>query len=61
MPAFSVAMGEKVRGKSAEQVRKAAEEFTAKGYHTPLDEFREDWDFTGFPVLIRLGFASRFT
>jgi len=26
-----------------------------KVYHSPQDEFHEDWDFSGFPVL--LGFA----
>src|SRR5437588_6088342 len=53
VPAFSVHMGEKIQGKPAGFARKAAEEYIAKVYHTPADEFREDWDFSGFPVLIR--------
>jgi len=24
--------------------------------HTPQDEFREDWNFSGYPVLIRFAF-----
>jgi len=53
VPAFSVFPGEKVQGKPADYARKIAEEYIAKVYHTPADEFREDWDFSGFPVLIR--------
>ncbi len=29
------------------------EDFIAKVYHTPADEFRDDWDFSGYPTLIR--------
>jgi hypothetical protein len=53
VPAFSVHAGERIKGRTAEYVKKAHEEFIAKVYHTPADEFREDWDFAGFPVLIR--------
>jgi Zn-dependent M28 family amino/carboxypeptidase len=53
VPAFSVFPGEKVQGKPADYARKIAEEYIAKVYHTPADEFREDWDFSGYPVLIR--------
>jgi Zn-dependent M28 family amino/carboxypeptidase len=53
VPAFSIHAGERIKGRSAEYVKKAHEEFIAKVYHTPADEFREDWDFAGFPVLIR--------
>ena len=53
VPAFSVKTGSKVRGKSADFVKKAAQEFNDKAYHTPQDEVRPDWDFTGFVVLAR--------
>jgi len=53
IPAFSIYPGEKIQGKPAGYARKAAEEYIAKVYHTPQDEFREDWDFSGYPVLIR--------
>lgn len=53
VPAFSVFPGEKVKGKPAGYARKAAEEYIAKFYHTPADEFREDWNFSGYTVLIR--------
>ena len=53
VPAFSVHMGERIRGKPADYARKLAQEFIAKYYHTPQDEFREEWDFRGFPMLLR--------
>ncbi|MCI0683738.1 MAG: M28 family peptidase [Gemmataceae bacterium] len=53
VPAFSVSLGEKIRGKPADFIPKAVEQFIARVYHTPADEFREDWDFSGFPVLMR--------
>lgn len=56
VPAFSVSLGEKIQGKPADFIPKAAEQFIAKVYHTPADEFREDWDFSGFPVLMRFAF-----
>lgn len=56
VPAFSVTAGEKIKGKPADFGRKAMREFIAKGYHTPQDEIRSDWDFSGFVVLVR--FAS---
>ncbi len=55
VPAFSVAPGEKVKGKPADFARKAMLEYIAKVYHTPFDVYHADWDFSGFPVLI--GFA----
>jgi len=55
VPAFSVYPGERLKGKPADYFRTKFQEFVDKVYHSPQDEFREDWDFTGFPVL--LGFA----
>lgn len=53
VPAFSVHPGDRVKGKPAGYGRKAAEEYIAKAYHTPADEYRAHWDFSGFPVLVR--------
>lgn len=51
VPAFSVSAGMKLKGKPADFARKAAQEFNDKAYHSPQDEFRDDWDFSGFVVL----------
>jgi Zn-dependent M28 family amino/carboxypeptidase len=53
VPAFSVFPGEKVQGKPADFARKKLEEFIAKVYHTPLDTYHAEWDFSGYPVLMR--------
>jgi Zn-dependent M28 family amino/carboxypeptidase len=51
VPAFSVATGMKIKGKPADFARKALQEFNDKVYHSPQDEMRPDWDFSGFVVL----------
>jgi Zn-dependent M28 family amino/carboxypeptidase len=56
VPAFSVFPGEKIKGKPADFARKASEDFVAKVYHTPGDEFQDDWDFSGYPVLMRFAY-----
>ncbi len=53
VPAFSVSLGEKIQGMTAAQVQQARAEFIGKIYHTPADEYRESWNFAGYPVLIR--------
>jgi Zn-dependent M28 family amino/carboxypeptidase len=53
VPAFSVAPGMKIQGKPADYARKALQEFNDKAYHSPQDEMRPDWDFSGFAVLAR--------
>ena len=53
VPAFTVRPGEKIEGKPADYARKMAEQYIAKIYHTPQDEFHEDWDFSGYPTVIR--------
>lgn len=58
VPAFSVHPGEKIKGKPAGYVKKVVEEYIAKVYHTPFDEYRADWDFSGYPVLIRFAFDT---
>lgn len=56
VPAFSVAAGTKLQGKPADYARKAMKEFNDQAYHTPQDELRDNWDFNGFPIIVR--FAS---
>jgi Zn-dependent M28 family amino/carboxypeptidase len=53
VPAFSVAPGMKIKGKPKDFAVKAYKEFNDKAYHTPQDEMRPDWDFSGFVVLAR--------
>jgi Peptidase family M28 len=50
VPAFSVAPGMQVKGKSKEFAVKAYKDFNDYAY-SPQDEFRPDWDFSGFIVL----------
>lgn len=51
VPAFSVAAGTKIQGKPVEFAIQAMKEFNDKAYHSPQDEMRPDWDFSGFVVL----------
>jgi Zn-dependent M28 family amino/carboxypeptidase len=53
VPAFAVRTGTKLKGKPADFARQAMQEFNDKVYHTPQDEFRPEWDFSGFEVLGR--------
>jgi Zn-dependent M28 family amino/carboxypeptidase len=53
VPAFSVAPGMKIKGKPKGFAIKAYKEFNDHAYHSPQDEFRADWDFSGFVVLAR--------
>lgn len=53
VPAFSVAPGMKLKGKPADFAPKALKEFNDKAYHSPQDELKNDWDFSGFSVLGR--------
>jgi Zn-dependent M28 family amino/carboxypeptidase len=55
VPAFSVYPGERLKGKPADYFKTKFQEFVDKVYHSPQDEFREDWDFSGFPVLLGFG------
>jgi Peptidase family M28 len=53
VPGFAVKTGEKYKGKSQDFIRTMKKEFNDKTYHTPQDEFREDWDFNCFVPLIQ--------
>jgi Zn-dependent M28 family amino/carboxypeptidase len=51
VPAFSISAGSKLKGKPADFVKKALQEFNDKAYHTPQDEMNPAWDFSGFVTL----------
>jgi Zn-dependent M28 family amino/carboxypeptidase len=53
VPAFSVAEGMKIKDKPKDFASKAFKEFNDKVYHSPQDELRPEWDFSGFVVLGR--------
>lgn len=51
VPAFSVAAGTKIIGKPKDFATSALKEFNDKAYHSPQDELKPEWDFSGFVVL----------
>jgi Zn-dependent M28 family amino/carboxypeptidase len=51
VPAFSVTAGTKVRGKTRDFTLKAYKDFNDLAYHSPQDEVKADWDFSGFVTL----------
>lgn len=55
IPAFSITAtaGMGLRGKPKDFAINAFKDFNDKVYHSPQDELKPEWDFTGFPVLIR--------
>jgi Zn-dependent M28 family amino/carboxypeptidase len=57
VPAFSVNTGVKFAGHPPEWGRQQHEEYTAKHYHRPSDEFSPTMDFTSDAALAKFGFA----
>jgi Zn-dependent M28 family amino/carboxypeptidase len=57
IPAFSVNEGMKYKGHDAAWGMQQADEFTAKHYHQPSDEYHPEMDFTGDAAMARFGFA----
>jgi Zn-dependent M28 family amino/carboxypeptidase len=57
IPAFSVNEGMKYKGHDAAWGMQQADDFTAKHYHQPSDEYHPEMDFTGDAALARFGFA----
>lgn len=51
VPGFSVTTGMKIKGKATDFAKKAMQEFNDKAYHSPQDEVRADWDYTGLAIL----------
>jgi Zn-dependent M28 family amino/carboxypeptidase len=57
IPSFSINEGVKYKGHDAAWGIQQAEEFTAKHYHQPSDEYHPEMDFTGDAAMARFGFA----
>jgi len=57
IPAFSINEGVKYKGHDAAWGQAQADDYTAKHYHQPSDEYSPDMDFTGDAVMARFGFA----
>jgi Zn-dependent M28 family amino/carboxypeptidase len=47
IPALSISDSVQFLGKDPDFAKKLREEYIAKDYHQPSDEFKEDWDYTG--------------
>ncbi len=57
VPAFSVNTGVKFAGHSPEWGKAQREEYTAKHYHNPSDEYSPSMDFTSNALVAKFGFA----
>jgi Zn-dependent M28 family amino/carboxypeptidase len=57
IPAFSVDQGDLFEGHTPEWGLKQSEDYTAKHYHQPSDEYQPGWDFRGNAKLARFGFV----
>jgi Zn-dependent M28 family amino/carboxypeptidase len=57
VPSFSINTALKFAGHPLEWGKERREEYTAKHYHQPSDEYRADMDFTSNAALARFGFA----
>lgn len=57
IPSFSINEGMKYKGHDVPWGMQQAEDFTAKHYHQPSDEYHPDMDFTGDAAIARFGFA----
>jgi Zn-dependent M28 family amino/carboxypeptidase len=57
IPAFSINEGMKYKGHDVAWGTQQADEFTAKHYHQPSDEYHPEMDFTGDAAMARFGFA----
>ncbi len=55
VPAFSLNVGEEYAGKPPGWGKTAYDEYNAKHYHQPSDQFDPRWDFSGLAELARLG------
>jgi Zn-dependent M28 family amino/carboxypeptidase len=57
VPAFSINTGVKFAGHTPEWGKEQHEEYTAKHYHRPSDEFLPSMDFTSDAAVAKFGFA----
>jgi Zn-dependent M28 family amino/carboxypeptidase len=57
VPAFSINTALKFAGHTAEWGKAQRDEYTAKRYHQPSDEYTADMDFASNALLAKFGFA----
>ncbi len=57
IPAFSISEGTDYIGKPADFGKSVFQDYNAKHYHQPSDEYREDWDFAGMEQMADFGFT----
>lgn len=57
IPSFTINEGVKYKGHDEAWGLQQADEYTAKHYHQPSDEYHPDMDFTGDAAMARFGFA----
>ncbi|MBZ5721094.1 MAG: M28 family peptidase [Acidobacteriia bacterium] len=57
IPAFSINSGVKYKGHDAAWGLQQADDYTAKHYHQPSDEYHPNMDFTADAAIARFGFA----
>jgi Zn-dependent M28 family amino/carboxypeptidase len=57
VPSFSINTALKFAGHPPEWGKAQADEYTAKHYHQPSDEYRPDMDFSSNAALAKFGFA----
>jgi Zn-dependent M28 family amino/carboxypeptidase len=55
IPSFSISQGTDYPGKPADFGKTVFEEYNAKHYHQPSDEYHEDWDFAGMEQMAMFG------
>ncbi|HME06701.1 MAG TPA: M28 family peptidase [Bryobacteraceae bacterium] len=55
IPAFTISLGTKLEGKPASYGEQVAEEFNAKHYHQPSDEYDDNWNMNGMEQVVQLG------
>jgi Zn-dependent M28 family amino/carboxypeptidase len=56
IPAFTVEQGDDFAGKPAGYGAQVFEDYNAKHYHQPSDEYRDDWDMSGIEQIACFGF-----
>jgi Zn-dependent M28 family amino/carboxypeptidase len=56
IPAFTISMGTEYLGKPADFSEKIFNDYNEKNYHSPSDEYRDDWDFAGMEQMAQFGF-----
>ena len=55
VPAFSINLGADYQGMNATRANAQRQDYSAKHYHQPSDEFQEDWDWSGVEEVARVG------